>query len=85
MPWRLLVQDMPQSKPKDLDFIVDPLDWDKNVDPNFKDNHYLDPVPVADTRPEGFVDRWIVSGKVEGEQRFTAQELTVDPGLRAAG
>ena len=82
VPWSLLVKDMPKSKHKDLDFIVDQLDWEKNVDPNFKDNHYLEPVPVADTRKEGFVDRWIVYGKVDGEQLFTAKELTVDPGAK---
>ena len=82
VPWRLLVKDMPKSKHHDLDFIVDQLDWDKNVDPNFKDNHYLEPVPVADTRKEGFVDRWIVYGKVDGEQLFTAKELTVEPGTK---
>jgi len=73
---------MPKSKHKDIDFIVDQLDWDKNVDPNFKDHHYLEPVPVADTRAEGFVDRWIVYGKVDGEQLFTAKELTVEPGVK---
>ena len=70
------------SQHKDLDFIVDQLDWDKNVDPKFKDHHYLEPVPVADTRQEGFVDRWIVYGKVDGEQLFTAKELTVEPGVK---
>jgi len=80
VPWSLLVKDMPKSKHKDIDFIVEQLAWDKNVDPNFKDNHYLEPVPVADTRSEGYVDRWIVYGKVDGEQLFTAKELTVEPG-----
>ena len=40
----------PRSKHQDLDFIVEQLDWEANVDPNFKDNHYLEPIPVADTR-----------------------------------
>jgi hypothetical protein len=79
VPWALLVKDMPKSKHKDLDFIVEQLDWDENTDPNFKDNHYLEPVPVADTRSEGYLDRWIVYGKVKGEQLFTAKELTVEP------
>jgi len=83
VPWSLLVKDMPKNKHKDIDFIVDQLDWEKNVDPHFKDNHYLEPVPVADTRSEGYVDRWIVYGKVDGEQLFTAKELTVDPGTKA--
>ena len=82
VPWALLVKDMPKDKHHDLDFIVDQLDWEANVDPNYKDNHYLEPVPVADTRAEGYVDRWIVYGKVHGEQLFTAKELTLDPGAK---
>ena len=80
VPWSLLVKDMPRKKHKDLDFIVDQLDWEANVDPRFKQNHYLEPVPVADTRDEGYVDRWVVYGKINNEQLFTAKELTVDPG-----
>jgi hypothetical protein len=82
-PWSLLVKNMPKEHHKDLDFIVDQLDWDKNVDPKFKEHHYLEPVPVADTRSEGYMDRWIVYGKVDGEQLFTAKELTVEPGVKA--
>jgi hypothetical protein len=82
VPWDLLVKDMPKSKHKDLDFIVDQLDWEANVDPNFKDHHYLESVPVADTRKAGFVDRWIVYGKFDGQQLFTAKELTVEPGTQ---
>src|SRR3954466_11101535 len=82
VPWALLVKDMPREKHKDLDFIVDQLDWDGNLDPNFKDNHYLEPVPVADTRSEGYVDRWIVYGRVKKEQLFTAKELALEPGAK---
>jgi hypothetical protein len=82
VPWSLLVKDVPKSKHRDLDWIVDQLDWPGNCDENFKDNHYLEPIPVADTRKEGFVDRWIVYGKIDQEQLFTAKELTVDPGAR---
>ena len=79
VPWALLVKDMPKEKHHDLDFIVRQLDWEANVDPSFKDSHYLEPVPVADTRSEGYVDRWIVYGKINGKQFFTAKELTVEP------
>lgn len=82
VPWELLVKDVPKSKHRDLDYLVEQLDWDANVDPNFKDNHYLEPVPVADTRKEGYVDRWIVYGKINGEQLFSAKELTVEPGVK---
>jgi len=82
VPWALLVKDMPKKYHHDLDFIVEQLDWEKNVDPKFKEHHYLEPVPVADTRSEGYVDRWIVYGKIDGEQLFTAKELTLDPGTK---
>lgn len=81
VPWSLLVKDMPKSKHKDLDFIVDQLDWEGNTDAHFKENHYLEPVPVADTRQEGFLDQWIVYGRIKKKQYFTAKELTVDPGV----
>ena len=78
VPWALLVKDMPKSKHQDVDFIVDQLDWEKNVDPNFKDNHYLE--PVVSVQGKGFVDKWIVYGMVDKFQYFTAKELTVEPG-----
>jgi hypothetical protein len=82
VPWSLLVKDMPKEKHHDIEYLVDQLDWEANVNPNFKDSHYLEPIPVADTATEGYVDRWIVYGKVNGEQLFSAKELTVDPGVK---
>ena len=81
VPWSLLVKDMPEDKHNDIDFIIDQLDWDKNLDPNFKDNHYLE--PVTSEKGEGYHDKWIVYGKIDGEQLFTAKELTVEPGQSA--
>jgi hypothetical protein len=83
VPRSLLVKDIPVDRHFDLDFIISELDWEANVDPRFKDNHYLEPVPVAaDTQSEGFLDRWIVYGKINGEQPFSAKELTVEPGAK---
>lgn len=82
VPWDLLVKDVPKDKKQDIDYIVDQLDWESNVDPNFKANHHLQPIPVADTAAQGYMDRWIVYGKVNGKQYFSAKELTVDPGTR---
>src|SRR5262249_24699892 len=82
VPWSLLTKDMPRDKHHDLEFLVDQLDWEANVNPNFKDSHYLEPIPVADTAGEGHVDRWVVYGKVDGEELFSAKELTVNPGVK---
>src|SRR5207245_7037008 len=82
VPWDLLVKDVPKDKHKNLDYLVEQLDWEGNVDPSFKDHHYLEPIPVATTASEGYVDRWIGDGKVDGEELFSAKELTVHPGVK---
>ena len=82
VPWHLLTKDMPKEKHQDIDFIVNQLDWDGNINPNFKDSHYLEPIAVADTESEGYVDRWVVYGKIDGEELFSAKELTINPGVK---
>jgi hypothetical protein len=81
VPWGLLVKDFPKEKHQDLEYLVDALDWEGNVNPSFKDSHYLEPIPAADSASEGYVDRWIVYGKVNGKELFSAKELTVNPGV----
>src|SRR5579862_326527 len=82
VPWELLVKDVPANRRQDLDYLVEQLDWEANVDPNFKDHHYLEPIPVADTTAQGYTDRWIVYGKVAGQELFSAKELTINPGCK---
>ena len=82
VPWHLLTKDMPKEKHHDLDFIINQLDWEGNINPNFKDSHYLEPIAVADTESEGYVDRWVVYGKFDGEELFSAKELTINPGVK---
>ncbi|KAA1260725.1 hypothetical protein LF1_32660 [Rubripirellula obstinata] len=82
VPWSLLVKDMPEEKHQDLDFIVDQLDWDKNVDTHFKNSNYLEPVRDENRSGDGYEDLWIVYGTVDGEQLFSAKELTIQPGAK---
>jgi hypothetical protein len=82
VPWGLLTKDMPKDKHHDLDYLVEQLDWEANVNPHFKESHYLEPIPVAHNPSGDYVDRWVVYGKVGGEQLFTAKELTVNPGVK---
>jgi hypothetical protein len=78
VPWSLLVKDMPAERHQDLDFIVGQLDWERNVDPEFRNHNYIEPLD-ADSGP-GWFDRWVVYGRVAGAQLFSAKELTLDPG-----
>lgn len=82
VPWSLLVKDMPQEKHQDLDFIVGQLDWDRNVDTHFKKSNYLEPVRDASRSGDGYEDLWIVYGTVDGQQLFSAKELTIQPGAK---
>lgn len=79
---KMLAMNFPKEHQHDNKYIADSLDWAKNVNPQFKDSHYMEPIPTADTSREGFVDKWIVYGKVNGKQLFTAKELTVNPGTK---
>lgn len=79
VPWSLLVKDMPEEKHQDFDFIIDQLDWEKNVDTHFKESNYLEPIIDPLRSGEGYTDKWIVYGTVDGRQMFSAKELTVQP------
>jgi len=80
VPRALLTKDFPPEFHNDNKYLVDALDWDKNVDPSFKDNNYLE--PIISEQGQGWVDKWIVYGKVNGKQLFTAKELTLEPGAK---
>jgi hypothetical protein len=84
VPWELLVKDVPKEYANDIDYIVAQLDWEKNVDEHFKKNNYLEPIArTGDMQRDGYVDKWIVYGTVDGKQLFSACELTVLPGHAA--
>lgn len=82
VPWELLVKDVPPEHHQDLDYLVEQLDWDANVDENFKDSNYLEPIVDTGSEEEGYYDRWIVYGDVKDFQYFSAKELTVLPGQK---
>lgn len=77
--WSMVVKDVPPEHHHDYDYLLSLLDWDANVDPSFKDNHFLAPRPVSDLsaqRASGYQEKWITYGS----DAFSAKELTVLPG-----
>ena len=78
LAWESLVKDVPQDKQHDLDFILELIDWQANLNPNFRQQHFLEPRIVAqDAR---HTDKWIIYGKINGEDLFSARELTLAAG-----
>ncbi len=74
-----LWKDVPEDRKGDLDFLIEILDWEANVDPDFAAHHFMRPVaarPEAEMREEGFREDWVVYRSAD----FSAKELTVLPG-----
>lgn len=78
----LLWKDVPPERHGDYDYLVELLDWEGNVDPDFARHRRLRPYETAFSAERGgsdFTERWIVFGS----DRFSAKELTVAPGRSA--
>ncbi|MBS7614578.1 hypothetical protein KEJ18_02435 [Candidatus Bathyarchaeota archaeon] len=77
----LLLSNVPPELRSDLDYIVDMIDWELNVDPKFKSHHHTKPFFTEnpeETRKDGYTQKWIVYGTEE----FSAKELTVLPNAK---
>lgn len=78
----MLVKDVPQDKWFDYEYLIGMLDWDANIDANFKDHHFTEPRPAHEInamQADGYHENWIVYGS----EYFSAKELTVQPGRTA--
>jgi hypothetical protein len=79
IPKELLWKDCPPEHSGDVDYLMEVIDWDANVDPDFASKHLMRPLPV---RPEdemaeaGYRESWICYKS----DAFSAKELTVFPG-----
>ncbi len=76
-PHEMLVEECPEDKRDDVDYIFGLLDWEKNVDPHYKKHYFRPPVIARET--EQFVEKWISYAN----DYFSAKELTVLPGQTA--
>lgn len=74
-----LVRNVPAEKHEDYDYLISLLDWDVNLDPNFKEKYFLQPIPTfgeENVQEQGYQEEWIVYGSTW----FSAKRLTVLPG-----
>jgi len=79
VPKELLWKDTPKDKEGDVDWLLDVIDWELNVDPNFVKNRFMAPKPVkpiAEMEAAGYIENWICYKS----DAFCAKELTVLPG-----
>jgi len=77
VPEELLWKDTPPERKGDFDYLVEVLDWEANVDPNFVASHFIRPTLVQpEGQTQGYVEKWICYKS----HAFSAKELTVQPG-----
>lgn len=79
VPKELLWKDTPKDKAGNVDWLLDVIDWDLNVDPDFVKNRFMAPKPVkpvAEMEAAGYIEKWICYKS----DAFSAKELTVLPG-----
>jgi hypothetical protein len=77
-PKEMLYKDVPKDKKGNIDYLIDLLDWETNVDPNFYANRFMAPKPVkelSEMHDLGYEENWIVYKS----EYFSAKELTVYP------
>jgi hypothetical protein len=79
VPVELLWKNTPANRMGDIDYLMEVIDWDLNVDPDFKTKHFMRPKPVRDVKEmadAGYCDNWICYRN----EAYSAKELTVFPG-----
>jgi hypothetical protein len=80
IPKELMSKDVPDDKKDDLDYLISTLDWEKNTAADFKERFFLPPIEIKNDTPDKYQEKWVVYGKVEGKEVFSAKELTVYSG-----
>ncbi|TET52358.1 MAG: hypothetical protein E3J58_00210 [Actinomycetota bacterium] len=78
----LLSKDVPDDKKDDLDFLIESLDWEKNIAPDFKKRFFLPAITIDNDIPERYMEKWVVYGRINGKEVFSAKELTVYSGAK---
>lgn len=79
VPVELLWKNTPPDRMGDIDYLMEVIDWDLNVDPDFKAKHFMRPQPVRDAAEmaeAGYCENWICYRN----EAYSAKELTVFPG-----
>ena len=78
VPWELMTKDVPPAHHHDLDYLVEMLDWDANVNPEFAKSNRVFPCPVrpfAESEADGYREQWVTYGT----GYYSAKELTILP------
>jgi hypothetical protein len=73
-PYEFLVENCPENKKFDIDYVISLMDWEKNVDPHYRKTYFR--TPIVSASDEKHIEKWVVYAN----DYIAAKELTVYPG-----
>ena len=76
VPENLLWKDCPEEELGNVDYLLDVIDWEANVDPDFHKNRFMKPLMITDN--EAYTEEWICYKC----PTVCAKRLTVKPGQK---
>lgn len=75
----LLWKNTPEEEIGNYEYLLDVIDWELNIDPDFHKKHFMRPKPVRDEKEmlsEGYFEEWICYKS----KKVCAKRLTILPG-----
>jgi len=73
-PYDFLVENCPEDKKLDMDYVLSLLDWEKNIDPHYKKTYFRP--PIISSQDDAHTEKWISYAN----DYVGAKELTIYPG-----
>ena len=75
--YEFLVENCPEDKKRDIQYIFNLMDWKANVDPHYKKHYYR--APLLAHKDDRYMEKWITYAT----PYIAAKELTIFPGQTA--
>ena len=74
-PYEFLVENCPEDRKRDIEYVLSLMDWEKNIDPYYKRKYFRPPILCAHS-DDRHTEKWISYAN----DYIGAKELTVMPG-----
>lgn len=74
-PYEFLVENCPEDKKRNVDYVMSLMDWQKNIDPHYKKNYFRPPV-LCSNSDEKHTEKWVVYAN----DYIASKELRIEPG-----
>lgn len=74
-PYEFLVENCPEDRKRNIDYVLGLMDWEKNIDPHYKKTYFRPPITCSPSE-NGYTEKWITYGN----DYIAAKELIIQPG-----